>query len=56
MELFDAGLDLQRQNIRRRFPEADEAIIEMHLRTWLLRENEPGDAEGVAGTWPRRQK
>ena len=56
MELFEAGVDLQRQNLRRRFPEADDATIEAYLRAWLLRENEPGDAEGKPGTWPRNKK
>lgn len=56
MELFDAGVDLQRQNLRRRFPEADDATIEEYLRGWLLRENEPGDSEGTHGTWPRNKK
>ncbi len=56
MDLFDAGVDLQRQNLRRKFPDADRATIEALLRAWLLRENEPGDAEGKTGTWPREQK
>lgn len=56
LELFDAGVDLQRQNIRRRFPDADDVTVEKYLRAWLLRENEPGDAEGVPGSWPRQKE
>jgi len=56
MDLFDAGVDLQRQNLQRKFPGADRVTIEALLRSWLLRENEPGDAEGKPGTWPREKK
>src|SRR5205823_3564721 len=53
MELFEAGVDLQRQNLRRQFPDADEATIEARLKSWLLRENEPCDADGKTIKWPR---
>ena len=56
MELFDAGVELQRQNLRRKFPDEDDSAIERRLRSWLLREGEPGDAEGIQGSWPREPK
>lgn len=35
LELFQAGLELMRQNLRRRFPEATDAEIEAELDRWL---------------------
>lgn len=36
LDLFDTGLDLMRQNLRRRHPEAADEEIERLLREWLL--------------------
>lgn len=36
LDLFDTGLDLMRQNLRRSHPEAGDEEIEGLLRTWLL--------------------
>jgi hypothetical protein len=33
--LFETGLDLMRQNLRRNHPEATEAEIDARLRCWL---------------------
>jgi hypothetical protein len=56
-DLYEAGEDLMRQNLRRQDPQADAAEIERRLVAWLrLRPGaEQGDAIGIAGTWPRRQ-
>lgn len=44
LELFQTGVDLMRQNLRRRHPDADEADIERLLREWLL--DRPGAESG----------
>jgi len=36
LDLFDTGLDLMRQNLRRGHPESGDAEIERLLRDWLL--------------------
>ena len=36
LDLFQAGVDLMRQNLRRSHPEARENDIERLLRAWLL--------------------
>jgi hypothetical protein len=35
LELFDSGLALMRQNLRRQFPDAAEAEIDQRLERWL---------------------
>jgi len=35
LDLFDAGLDLMRQNLRRRHPDAGDEEIGRRLREWL---------------------
>jgi hypothetical protein len=37
LDLFELSLDLMRQNLRRRHPEAGEPTIERLLQDWLLR-------------------
>lgn len=44
LDLFDTGLDLMRQNLRRRHPQADDEEIERLLREWLL--DRPGAESG----------
>lgn len=44
LDLFDTGLDLMRQNFRRRHPEASDEDIEQRVRDWLL--ERPGAASG----------
>jgi len=35
LDLFDAGVQLMRQNLRRRDPDADEQEIDRRLSIWL---------------------
>jgi hypothetical protein len=44
LDLFDTGLALMRQNLRRSHPEAGDEEIEGLLRAWLL--DRPGAASG----------
>ncbi|HWW83710.1 MAG TPA: hypothetical protein VNZ26_08925 [Vicinamibacterales bacterium] len=48
LDLFDTGLDLMRQNLRRTHPEASDDEIERLLREWLLVRPgaESGDCSG----------
>jgi hypothetical protein len=51
-ELHEAGVSLQRLNLRRRHPEASEQELAALLRRWLTRADEPPDAPGIARPWP----
>lgn len=55
-DLFDAGVDLMRQNLRGRHPEAAPREIEERLTAWLSERPgaEAGDAVGVSRPWPSR--
>ncbi len=44
LDLFDTGLDLMRQNLRRRHPDAGDEEIGRFLREWLL--SRPGAESG----------
>lgn len=57
-ELFAAGEEMLRQNLRRRFPDASEEEIEMHIEEWLRDRPgaELGDSAGKPGIWPREAK
>jgi hypothetical protein len=44
LDLFEVGVDLMRQNLRREHPEAGGEEIERLLREWLL--NRPGAESG----------
>lgn len=44
LELFESGLDLMRQNLRRSYPTADDQEIERRLHEWLV--NRPGAESG----------
>lgn len=44
LDLFETGLDLMRQNPRRRHPEAGEEEIAQRLHEWLL--DRPGAQSG----------
>ena len=48
LDLFDAGVQLMRQNLRRRSPEADEKAINRQLVSWLRERPgaEHGDCQG----------
>ncbi len=53
--MFATGVDLMRQNLRRRHPEADDGEIERLLAAWLVERPgaEHGDAAGTPVPWPR---
>jgi hypothetical protein len=44
LDLFETGLDLMRQNLRRSHPEAGDEEIERLLQQWLL--DRPGAESG----------
>lgn len=48
LELFESGVDVMRQNLRRRYPADTSAQIEARLERWLVTRPgaEHGDAEG----------
>ena len=48
LDLFSAGLELMRQNLRRQHPDASEDAIDLRLRRWLLERPgaELGDSAG----------
>jgi hypothetical protein len=48
LDLFDTGVDLMRQNLRRQHPQANEDAIDRRLRQWLLERPgaELGDSPG----------
>lgn len=56
LELFEAGVAIMRQNLRRRFPEAGEQEIAARLAQWLQERPgaEYGDCEGRPVEWPRK--
>jgi hypothetical protein len=44
LDLFEAGVELKRQSLRREFPDADEKEIEERLTDWL--QHPPGAEQG----------
>jgi hypothetical protein len=48
LDLFQTGVDLMRQNLRRRHPDATEHDVEQLLRQWMLERPgaEAGDCPG----------
>lgn len=48
LDLFEAGEQMMRQNLRRRYPEAGDEEIEQRLLEWFLHRPgaEHGDCEG----------
>jgi hypothetical protein len=44
LDLFETGVDLMRQNLRRRHPEADDREIDRLLQEWLV--DRPGAESG----------
>ncbi len=50
LDLFQTGIDLMRQNLRRRHPEAAEDEIDRLLHQWMLERPgaEAGDSSGRA--------
>jgi hypothetical protein len=54
--LFETGVAIMRQNIRRASPEISEEEVDRRLGEWLRKRPgaEQGDAEGRVIPWPRR--
>ena len=54
-ELYDAGLAMMRQNLRRQFPAESDAAITRRLLDWRMRRTDApdGDAEGRVVPFPR---
>lgn len=55
LQLFELGVAMQRQNLRRRHPDATEAELDALLQRWLEHPAgaEHGDAVGRPVSWPR---
>jgi len=55
LDLFEAGVEMMRQNLRRRYPDASEQEIKTRLTQWLQERPgaEYGDCEGRPVPWPR---
>jgi hypothetical protein len=55
-DLFESGLDLMRQRLRRQYPDETDDEIGRRLAAWLQERPgaESGDGSGRPGTWPRR--
>lgn len=55
LDLFAAGEAMMRQNLKRQFPDADDADIETRLAAWLSERPgaESGDSAGRPVPWPR---
>jgi hypothetical protein len=55
LELNESGFEMKLQQLRRRFPDADEAEIDDRFRAWLRDRPgaEHGDGVGRPGSWPR---
>lgn len=51
LEMWEDGMTLMREDLRRRMPEATDDEIEAALDAWLR--DRPPDADGVPVTWPR---
>lgn len=58
LDLFGAGEDLMRQNLRRTHPGETAEEIERRLGRWLRERPgaEAGDAAGRLVSWPRPQR
>lgn len=57
-DLYEAGVRMKRQQLRREHPEASEEEIRRLVNAWLQERPgaEHGDAWGEPGTWPRTKK
>jgi hypothetical protein len=55
-DLFEAGVDLMRQRLRRQYPGETEAEIERRIGEWLHERPgaEHGDGVGRVVPWPRK--
>ena len=57
-ELFEAGCEIMKQNLKRRHPDLSSEQLQGKLVSWL--QNRPGaehgDAPGRPGRWPRNHE
>ena len=55
LDLFEFGVDMMRQRLRRETPEATEGEIQTRLVAWLQQRPgaELGDGAGRPARWPR---
>jgi hypothetical protein len=53
LEMWEDGVRIMRENLRRRMPQATEDEIEAALDVWLR--DRPPDADGVPVSWPPPQ-
>lgn len=55
LEMSSEGFEMKRMQLRRRFPEADDAEIDRRLGSWLQERPgaEHGDGVGRPVSWPR---
>jgi hypothetical protein len=55
-DLFEAGVALKRQQLRRADPSSTDVEIEQRLQAWLMERPgaECGDADGRSTAWPTR--
>ena len=55
-DLYEAGEQIMRQNLKRRYPDAGREEIERRLAEWLRRRPgaEQGDGVGRPVVWPRK--
>jgi hypothetical protein len=58
LELFETGVEMMRQKLRREHPDAVDHEIEARVAAWLRERPgaEFGDAVGRRVTWPRRSE
>jgi hypothetical protein len=56
LDLFETGVEMMRQKLRRDHPDLADHEVEARLRSWLRERPgaEFGDAAGRPATWPRR--
>lgn len=56
LDLFETGLEMMRQKVRRDHPDLADHEVEARLGAWLRERPgaEFGDAVGRPATWPRR--
>ena len=56
LDLFETGVEMMRQKLRRDNPDLADHEVEARLGAWLRERPgaEFGDAVGRAATWPRR--
>lgn len=59
LDLFEAGVDLKRQSLRREHPDETPEQIEARVGAWLLERPGAEHGDGPPGrlvTWPRKPR